>query len=650
MEAMNSTPAMTQREIRKALLHNGHLPIPVQGKRPLLPNWQNLSPNEEMIDGWGETGDGTGLLCKRTAALDIDVDDERAVQLLLELVRKVFKGLILERYGRAPKCAVPMYVPTPFKKIIRKLTAPDGKTHKIEFLCDGQQFVVSGTHPDTGSPYSWRDLSLTQVSLAELPVVTESAVGTFLDLCVEELRAKLGWLDISNVAPDADVPNGNVVEFRPHVTLDDRLRATEYKGELGINDLVLQLPIERLSAGIPVEDVIEELMAAVKTAWEKIPDEDPVKKSWDWNAQRNQIVDSCLGFIAKTYAESPRLIDTLPEALLKKWREIESRGSIGRASCRRHRSIVAGHIKSRCRRARVSRVGTWRYMSSAGTCPFARAVIRCFTKTSGSTSTVSPRQPTPRSSCSVSAARCSIPNNEGEVATGRVGINSPGSLYLCNVWSRSFVLRLFRNQNPAQVRPRCSGAELRARLEQAADRADARGDPFGGRQARAQDDEVGLIPHWAKDDKLQFSTFNARAENFATKPSFRDVWKWHHRCLVVTDGFYEWKKLDSKGKQKQPYAIAMADDGQMVMAGLWAKWKSPRGEEVLSCTVLTCEPNKLVGELHDRMPSMISIADRFLMGLCLATELPVGFPEIRETGTAQTTRSCQVLDQGHCPA
>jgi putative SOS response-associated peptidase YedK len=115
----------------------------------------------------------------------------------------------------------------------------------------------------------------------------------------------------------------------------------------------------------------------------------------------------------------------------------------------------------------------------------------------------------------------------------------------------------------------------------------------------------GLIPHWAKDDKLQFSTFNARAEDFATKPSFRDVWKWGHRCLVVTDGFYEWKKLDPKGKQKQPYAIAMADDGQMVMAGLWAKWKSPKGEEVLSCTVLTCEPNKLVGELHDRMPVIL---------------------------------------------
>ena len=119
----------------------------------------------------------------------------------------------------------------------------------------------------------------------------------------------------------------------------------------------------------------------------------------------------------------------------------------------------------------------------------------------------------------------------------------------------------------------------------------------------------GLIPHWAKDDGiwLQFSeeAFNARAEDFATKPSFRDVWKWGHRCLVVTDGFYEWKKLDPKGKQKQPYAIAMADDGQMVMAGLWAKWKSPKGENVLSCTVLTCEPNKLVGELHDRMPVIL---------------------------------------------
>ena len=120
----------------------------------------------------------------------------------------------------------------------------------------------------------------------------------------------------------------------------------------------------------------------------------------------------------------------------------------------------------------------------------------------------------------------------------------------------------------------------------------------------------GLIPHWAKDDKLQYSTFNARSEDFTTKPAFRDAWKWGQRCLVVTDGFYEWKKLDAKGKDKQPYAIAMADDGQMVMAGLWAKWKELKsGNQIESCTILTCGPNKVIGELHNRMPVILSGPD-----------------------------------------
>jgi putative SOS response-associated peptidase YedK len=119
----------------------------------------------------------------------------------------------------------------------------------------------------------------------------------------------------------------------------------------------------------------------------------------------------------------------------------------------------------------------------------------------------------------------------------------------------------------------------------------------------------GLIPHWSKDRKLQYSTINARSEDFRTKPAFRDAWKWGQRCLVVTDGFYEWKKLDPKGKEKQPYAIAMADNAPMVMAGLWAKWKSPEGEQVLSCTILTCGPNDAMGELHDRMPVILDEAD-----------------------------------------
>jgi putative SOS response-associated peptidase YedK len=120
----------------------------------------------------------------------------------------------------------------------------------------------------------------------------------------------------------------------------------------------------------------------------------------------------------------------------------------------------------------------------------------------------------------------------------------------------------------------------------------------------------GLVPHWAKDDKLQYSTFNARSEEFTTKPAFKDAWKRGQRCLVVTNGFYEWKKLDPKGKLKQAYSIGMADGGEMVMAGLWSTWRNPvNGEEVPSCTVLTCAPNPSMAEIHNRMPVILGESD-----------------------------------------
>jgi putative SOS response-associated peptidase YedK len=85
----------------------------------------------------------------------------------------------------------------------------------------------------------------------------------------------------------------------------------------------------------------------------------------------------------------------------------------------------------------------------------------------------------------------------------------------------------------------------------------------------------GLIPRWANDEKIAYSTHNAWSEDFTTKPTFRDAWCRGQRCLCVTDGFYEWKKLGLKGNKKQAYSIGMADNGPMVMAGLWDTWKSP---------------------------------------------------------------------------
>ena len=114
----------------------------------------------------------------------------------------------------------------------------------------------------------------------------------------------------------------------------------------------------------------------------------------------------------------------------------------------------------------------------------------------------------------------------------------------------------------------------------------------------------GLIPGWAKDTKGGYATFNARAETVTTKPAFRDAWKNGRHCLVVTNGFYEWRKSD-----RQSFAIGMHDDGLMVMAGLWDEWTSPMGERIRSCTVITTTSNGVIGEVHDRMPVILDEAD-----------------------------------------
>jgi putative SOS response-associated peptidase YedK len=75
----------------------------------------------------------------------------------------------------------------------------------------------------------------------------------------------------------------------------------------------------------------------------------------------------------------------------------------------------------------------------------------------------------------------------------------------------------------------------------------------------------GLIPNWAKDIKIGYSTINAMAETVETKPVFREAFA-RRRCLVPVDNFYEWQKI---GKERQPYAIALADRGIMALAGLW---------------------------------------------------------------------------------
>jgi len=112
----------------------------------------------------------------------------------------------------------------------------------------------------------------------------------------------------------------------------------------------------------------------------------------------------------------------------------------------------------------------------------------------------------------------------------------------------------------------------------------------------------GLIPSWWKQEKPPAHMFNARAESAAEKPSFRSAFK-RRRCLVPVDGFYEWKKHEDGTKTK--HLITHLDDQPLVLAGLWETWDSPGGETIPSFTVLTCEPNDRLSDIHDRMPVIL---------------------------------------------
>lgn len=116
----------------------------------------------------------------------------------------------------------------------------------------------------------------------------------------------------------------------------------------------------------------------------------------------------------------------------------------------------------------------------------------------------------------------------------------------------------------------------------------------------------GLIPQWAKDEKMGFKLINARAETLLDKPSFRDAFK-KRRCLIIADSFYEWKRSDHK--TKTPMRIKLKDNQLFAMAGLWDRWKAPSGNMVYSCTVITTSPNKLMEDIHDRMPVILTPED-----------------------------------------
>ena len=127
-----------------------------------------------------------------------------------------------------------------------------------------------------------------------------------------------------------------------------------------------------------------------------------------------------------------------------------------------------------------------------------------------------------------------------------------------------------------------------------------------GGQRRLGLARFGLVPHWAKSARVGVRMLNARMETAADKPAYRDAFA-RRRCIVVADGFYEWKKV---GAQKLPLRFVLPGQPLLALAGLWSVWTDPEAldpaaAKVSSFSILTRPAEGAIASMHDRMPVVL---------------------------------------------
>jgi hypothetical protein len=193
--------AQTPTEVRLALYHAGYKPLPLSGKNPDINGrgWQlrRLETNPADIKMWAKTwpeATNTGVLTKLTPALDLDIYDVDAAEAAEALVKDFFEDQrVPVRIGKPPKRAILFRTDAPFKKIRRIFTDPAGHEHAIEFLCDGQQLVVDGIHPDTNAPYRWHGgVPGLEVARDQLPSIDAVKAEELVDKIEKMLTDKFG--------------------------------------------------------------------------------------------------------------------------------------------------------------------------------------------------------------------------------------------------------------------------------------------------------------------------------------------------------------------------------------------------------------------------------------------------------------------------
>jgi AAA domain/Bifunctional DNA primase/polymerase, N-terminal len=198
---------------------------------------QPQSTDTDIITPWAETYPGalsTGIRTRYTPGFDIDIRDQdvadRVEQALLNMIPQ--QGTILKRVGLPPKRLVPFRCTTPFGKASTTFRAPDDVVHKVEVLCNGQQFVAEGIHETTQQPYCWADnVSLLSVAHEHLPLVDEALARRFV-VEASEIMRRAGWDEVggnnkpkSNGKADAPLLTFEAASSYCHFALKDECTA-----------------------------------------------------------------------------------------------------------------------------------------------------------------------------------------------------------------------------------------------------------------------------------------------------------------------------------------------------------------------------------------------------------------------------------------
>lgn len=256
-------------EARLTLARNGYSAIPVNGKIPHIRGWQTWFHRDAQVihqwDGGYPDHRNTSVLTRDNPFLDLDITNEDAVIAARDFVLDRYDSLPL-RIGNAPKCGFLFQISgETFAKITAELIAPDGKEHRIEFLCNGNQVVVHGMHPDIGRAYVWHDGSPFALKHDELRGITGEEAAQLVDAIVELLVTKFNYrLKRETHAPSngADIRSGT----------PDWYDRSDFLN----HDDVIALCMKLQRSGMEDRAIVNHVRALIERY---APDDDPARKA-----------------------------------------------------------------------------------------------------------------------------------------------------------------------------------------------------------------------------------------------------------------------------------------------------------------------------------------------------------------------------------